>query len=65
MEKKEVVFVLVVIILLAAVLLVSGVFYFNIVFSGDGLTGNVVVESGREGSPGEGDFERNSEDFNG
>lgn len=43
MEKREVAVVMAIIVVLAIVLFVSGVFYFTMVFDGNGLTGNVVV----------------------
>ncbi|MBU0976955.1 MAG: hypothetical protein KKD18_00895 [Nanoarchaeota archaeon] len=42
MEKKEVAAVILIIAVLATVLIVSGVFYFSMVFSDVGLAGNVV-----------------------
>lgn len=44
MEKKELVVVIVIILVLAAVLIISGVFYFSLVFNEFSMTGRVVQE---------------------
>jgi cell division protein FtsL len=45
MDKKELVVVVVIILVLAAILITSGIFYFNMVFSDFGVTGRIVQQN--------------------
>lgn len=53
MDKKEIVAIVLIVLVLAAVLIVSGIFYFNMVFSDFGLTGRVVQDDNFDPMKGE------------